>query len=187
MGQGRHPSAAGRGGTGGRGTTGGRGGSRGGQPSPPARWKPDALDLDQLRAFRVGLRNEENQISYLRRVVHARLDHLERTGRDLDGLDRYRDVFESARAGPGSHLSVVLPPGEVPRVPDMADVWGTAVDPTDATGYRSVVERLEQAERELSEYRAQLHRYLDAATAELITRYREDPSQTLSLLPRDTP
>ena len=44
--------------------------------------------------------------------------------------------------------------------------------------------RLANAEHELSAYRRSLHARLDAATGELISRYREEPSLALYALPR---
>ena len=43
--------------------------------------------------------------------------------------------------------------------------------------------RLADAEHQLSEYRRSLHERLDAATGELISRYREEPALALRALP----
>jgi hypothetical protein len=43
--------------------------------------------------------------------------------------------------------------------------------------------KLASAESVLSSYREALHRRLDRATAELVARYHEDPSQCLVALP----
>ena len=46
-----------------------------------------------------------------------------------------------------------------------------------------MVTRLRDAERELSAYRRSLHERLDAATGELISRYRDEPALALKALP----
>jgi hypothetical protein len=46
-----------------------------------------------------------------------------------------------------------------------------------------MVTRLSDAERELSSYRRSLHERLDAATGELISRYRDQPALALQALP----
>ena len=43
--------------------------------------------------------------------------------------------------------------------------------------------RLTDAEHELSSYRRSLHERLDAATGELISRYRDEPALALQALP----
>jgi hypothetical protein len=40
------------------------------------------------------------------------------------------------------------------------------------------------AERQLTTYRRALHERIDEATGELISRYRDDPAQALSILPQ---
>jgi hypothetical protein len=143
------------------------------------------MTLDELRMFRTGLRNEENRISYLRRVVQARIDLLESTGADREGVARFGEVFDRARSGPGSLLRHTLPPGEVPEVPDMSGLWSEPVDPDDSMARDRLLELLRKAERQLSDYRAVLHHHLDVATVGLIRRYQADPTQSLSLLPDD--
>lgn len=155
-------------------------------PTGGPRPRPDHshLSLEELRAYRAGLHNEENQISYLRRVVQARIDLLESTGADQQDLARYGVVFDRATAGPGSLLRQMLPPDEVPRVPPTAGLWDKRSNLRDPAVREHLLNRLRDAERQLSAYRAVLHHHLDAATTALILRYREDPAQSLDLLPQ---
>jgi hypothetical protein len=46
-----------------------------------------------------------------------------------------------------------------------------------------MITRLTDAEKELSTYRRSLHERLDAATGELISRYRDEPALALQALP----
>jgi hypothetical protein len=62
-------------------------------------------------------------------------------------------------------------------------LWERQVDPSDPRGARRLEADLAAAERQLSDYRAALHRRIAEATGELIARYREQPSLCLSALP----
>jgi hypothetical protein len=80
---------------------------------------------------------------------------------------------------------------DVPRETCHADaaqrmlmLWERVIDPRDAGSVAAVLADLRTAEAELSQERSRLHARLDAATAELIARYRTDPLQALTALPR---
>jgi hypothetical protein len=73
------------------------------------------------------------------------------------------------------------PTEDVPPLPDLTVLWETTSDGGRPDG--ALVTRLADAERQLSTYRASLHQRLDAATGELISRYREYPSLALCALP----
>jgi hypothetical protein len=53
----------------------------------------------------------------------------------------------------------------------------------DEAGQAELDHDLARAERQLSEYRAALHRRIADATGELIARYREQPALCLTALP----
>lgn len=144
----------------------------------PAERAPElaGLSLDALRAYRQELVTEESRVSYWRRILHARLDLMAAEG---GTAERMREVLVGhqsdsrrlARTGMGgSDLEAPLP--------DLAVLWET-LDTADP----GVLVRLADAERELSAYRRALHDRLDAATGELISRYREEPSLALRALP----
>jgi hypothetical protein len=134
------------------------------------------LDLAALRARRFTLTAEESRVSYWRRLLRARIEVLtagdEAASPDaapVDGLTAHR----VAMAGLGSLDGL-------PELPDLTALW--ADQPT-AAGRVRRLPALTAAEGRLSDYRGALHAHLDAATRELIARYREDPAQCLVALP----
>jgi hypothetical protein len=63
------------------------------------------------------------------------------------------------------------------------ELWSQVPEPGDRVRTEQLSGKLSVAESQLSTYRNALHRRLAAATAELIARYREEPSQCLIALP----
>lgn len=164
--------------------------SRKGGPKPvPERQEIFShLTLDALRAYRRALGEEESRVSYWRRILQARLDLLRASldgtsARDVD-TEALRPVLTDARVGAGRQALVeVVPVDDIPPLPRIEQLWERQVDPSDEPAARALEADLAQAERELSDYRAALHRRIAAATGELIARYREQPSLCLSVLP----
>ncbi|HVM27333.1 MAG TPA: hypothetical protein VM433_06640 [Mycobacteriales bacterium] len=164
--------------------------SRKGGPRPlPQRQDAFAhLDLDALRSYRRALGEEEGRVSYWRRILQARLDVLRArldggTARDVD-TDALRPVLTDARVGAGRQaLLEVVPVDGIPPLPQIELLWERRVDPADTTAARQLEVDLADAERQLSDYRAALHRQIADATGDLIARYREQPSLCLTALP----
>lgn len=144
-----------------------------------------ALSLDQLRAYRRALLEEEDRVSYWRRILQARLDTLREGGRPSRGdLAALAPVLTAPRVQRGrSALVTVVAADDIPPLPDLARLWEQPHVPGDLAGTAALEEGLVGAEAELSAYRSALHRRLDAATMELIARYREDPARCLEVLP----
>lgn len=146
------------------------------------------LSLEGLRAYRATLAQEENRVSYWRRILQARLDVLRAgltggTARPID-TDALRPVLTDARVGAGRRVLLdVLPAAAMPPLPALEQLWDQEIDPSDVAAAQAHEWALARAERELSDYRAALHRRIAAATGELIARYRESPSLCLSALP----
>jgi hypothetical protein len=141
------------------------------------------LDLASLRALRTELTDYETRVSYWRRLLQARLDLLAagRQGHDLQQLARALADAPS-RSRRMANLAV-LPPDQVPPLPDVAHLWQEVPPPgSDTTEYEA---RLRDMERQLSELRQGLHQSIDSAHRALIERYRADPSLALTILPRD--
>jgi hypothetical protein len=140
------------------------------------------LSLDELRAYRTTLSQEENRVSYWRRILQARLDLL-RAGADADSTT-LRPVLTDERVGAGRRALVeIVPIDDIPPLPDLAGLWDRLVDPSDATAVAALDADLSEAEGQLSEYRSVLHQRIGAATGELIARYRDEPALCLSALP----
>lgn len=137
----------------------------------------DSLSLEELRAYRHRLRDEDDRVSYWRRLVHGRID-LVRAGTDASGaltLDQVvRALGDTGTGVRREALHRVRAHDQLPHLPVLADVWH---DDAPLAG-------LEQAAGQLSAYRTALHRRLDAATDELIRRYRHNPALALGVLVR---
>ena len=144
------------------------------------------MSLADLREYRRELREEEHRVSYWRRLVHARLDMVAAgwlAGRALST----RQIVVALGDGIHRHdrLAVlVLRAGEeLPALPELARLWSTPLTHDGGEQDAPIVAGLAEAEAQLSTYRATLHALLDAATAELVSRYRADPSACLDVLP----
>jgi hypothetical protein len=148
------------------------------------------LDLADLRRYRVTLAAEENRVSYWRRLVQARLDLLRAcSGSALPNRSAVRDVLsEGGRlATARTALVEILPQEGLPPLPDVGQLWSRLADPADPQEVNVQVHELSRVEHQLSAYRAALHRRIAAATAELIARYRAEPTLCLSVLPARPP
>lgn len=140
------------------------------------------VSLTELREYRERLREEEEKISYWRRLIHARVDligagDLGRGEVDVVALGRVLGDTGTGRGRAALHRVRAADP--LPDLPDLERVWST---PDDGLEAAAVLERLREAEATLTAYRRGLHERIDEATAELIVRYRTDPTRALSLL-----
>lgn len=148
--------------------------------APPDVW--DQLSLADLRLHRRRLSEEEEKISYWRRLVHARIDVLEAESKHerplrLDELIRV--LGDTGMGHTRTALVSVRAAEDLPELPVLKDMWITELDPNDKDAIQEAVDRLRLAEAQLTDYRRALHRNLDAATAELIVRYQRDPTSAL--------
>ncbi|GAA0610274.1 hypothetical protein GCM10009547_10370 [Sporichthya brevicatena] len=144
------------------------------------------LDLAALRAYRRDLQDEEDRVSYWRRLVHARLDMLE-VGSHTEGTlsveQLIRVLGDTGSGASRTALSAVHPAAPLPDLPETTDMWVTEVDPHDPAALAEAQEKLRAAEHKLTAYRKALFERIDEATAELILRYRDNPAAALSALP----
>lgn len=140
------------------------------------------LVLADLRLYRRRLAEEEEKISYWRRLVHARIDVLEAEAhheRPLRLDELIRVLGETGTGRTRTALVSVRAADDLPELPVLADMWVTELDPNDTAAVREAITRLRQAEEQLTDYRRALHERLDEATAELISRYRAEPASAL--------
>jgi hypothetical protein len=180
----------------------------------PRRIRPlDEMSLAELREHRRQLREEEHRVSYWRRLVQARLD-TSAAGRLSRAPLTPHQIAVALGDGVRRHqrLAMLMPgdgheqPG-LPALPELARLWATplrgadddidtSADPSADGGHSAIdagddeavtIAGLAEAEALLSTYRAGIHRLLDAATAELIRRYRADPAACLDVLPVEPP
>jgi hypothetical protein len=143
------------------------------------------LSLPALRDYRQSLSQEENRVSYWRRLIQARMDLIELQGSDdTVRLERLRLALAESRVGEGRRaLVAIMPIDDVPPLPDLAALWAREANETDPESVSELKRDLGFAELQLSAYRAALHRRLENATGELIARYREEPRLALLALP----
>lgn len=144
----------------------------------------ESLTLDEVRARRKALTARECHVSYWRRIIQARLDLLEqgvvKHGASGEGLKRVL----AQRMGVNNRLGIlsVQPQGAQP-LSGLDHLWHRSIT-ADETDLAELDADLHDAERELSQYRSELHQQIDAATAELIRRYRDNPTLVASVLPQ---
>jgi hypothetical protein len=143
------------------------------------------LSIEDLRNYRTALADEENRVSYWRRIIQARLDVVRAGEAGAVKVDNLRNVLAEARINSGRRVLItVLPVEDIPPLPDLAKLWEREPRRGDPEHNEALARDLAGAEIQLSAYRAALHRRITGATAELIARYREDPSLCLLALPR---
>lgn len=143
------------------------------------------LTLDDLRSYRRVLIQEENRISYWRRILHARLDLLSAGVTEGRGNARsLHQLLSNDRLDSGRQALIsLLPVDDIPPLPELDRLWAREPAPGDAQDAAALVREMSQAERQISDYRKALHVRIAAATAELIARYRRSPADCLSALP----
>jgi hypothetical protein len=172
-------------------------------PEPP-RYEVHTLRLPELRTLRRDAQRDEADLSYVRRLLHGRIDILraelarrtepattpaarradpeaavvERLARILaDAPSRHRT---SAR-----HVTVSVPSGEEYRrlAADMlADVELSDLDARTDAELRDAMGRLARYEQQVSRRRQLLQRTADDCGAEIARRYREGEAQVDDLL-----
>lgn len=139
------------------------------------------LPMEELRRRREEAEREEAWLSYVRRMLHGRIDILKGSGvinadgeLDLDALV----ASLSGQMGPGSHpapIEVIESPGGGRRAVERLIARAGLDDPA-ALSEEQISERLEQLrsmENDVSDARSRVHRVQDALTAEVARRYRE--------------
>ncbi len=140
------------------------------------------LSLDDLRILRRHLTDEEGRVSYWRRLFQARLDMLGDDQR-VDTRD-VRAILEDASNAPRRWQALGLHPADIDTsMPEAQSLWQRVVDLNDPQQRASYARVLRQMEDSLSKNRKSLHKQIDAVTAELIARYRTNPSLALTALP----
>jgi hypothetical protein len=151
-----------------------------GEPETPKSWSE--LTLDELRSYRRRLSDEEERVSYWRRLVHARIDVLEAQAHQERALtmEELVRVLGDTGSGQGRTALVSVHAAEpLPDLPVLEEIWVTELDPNDKDAVAEAIARLRTAEHQLTDYRRALHQRLDTATGELIGRYQQDPASAL--------
>ena len=146
------------------------------------------LDIDELRAYRKTLNDEESRVSYWRRIIQARLDLLRADDRDAGRLERLDTALGAAQGtSKRQALITLMPADDVPPIPALDTLWARQIDTGDPSAVAELESELAFAELQLSTYRTALHERIGLATGELIARYREEPTLCLRALPLGEP
>lgn len=143
------------------------------------------LSLTDLRSVRNALDDEEVRVSYWRRLIQARIDVTRAGGRhgiaDIAALQHVLSEHHATSVRPS--LLRAMPDDACPPLPDIAALWSRLDVGNDAGGRVLLLNDLVAVECRLSSYRRVLHERIDAATAELVRRYRAKPLLCLVALP----
>ena len=145
------------------------------------------LPTAEVRSLRDDCRDEEARLSYLRRLLHGRLDIARaEAGRrggdgddDSDGvLDRLPEILAGDAGPSGTARALGLyEPGQSPgrRTEDriLDDTALARLPELDDAELARVVSELEDVERQISDQRRAVLENLDALQAELVARYRD--------------
>ena len=146
--------------------------------------KAPQLDTAAVRALRDDCREEESRLSYLRRLLHARLDiaKAEVTRRGGDGQDllaRLPEILAEHGGGGGQPraLGVYTPDEQIParrhedRVLDDSDL--SRLPELEEGALEDLLRRLAEVERDVSEQRSQVLDNLETLQGELVSRYQD--------------
>ncbi|MFI6447894.1 ABC transporter substrate-binding protein [Kitasatospora sp. NPDC050543] len=180
----------------------GAGASTGG--AGPERLALEQLGLEQLRTLRRDAQEQEADLSYLRRLLHGRMDILraeldrrpagdrkagppggEDTGALLDRLPAILTDAPSSVRSSARHVTLGPPRGEQYQVQAdalMGDVLLADLTAHPAEKLLAALERLRTHEREVSGRRQILQRTADDCSAEITRRYREGEARVDDLL-----
>lgn len=140
--------------------------------------------LEDLRALRRELGDEEDRVSYWRRIIQARIDLLTSGRAEGDIVERLTSVLAESGAVHKRLVNLSVKSAEdIEALPDLHAVWTRIVDTRDTEAVAAFVEDLRSVETDLSSIRREIHLRLDEATRQLIARYRQDPSLALTALP----
>ncbi len=156
------------------------------RPVPELREAYAHLSVEALRDYRQALTDEENRVSYWRRLLQGRLDVVAGGGSGaLASHARLGTMLTRERVSAGrSALATVVPADEIPPLPQLAELWERQSQPGDDVARDRLLADLRDAEAQLSAYRSALHTRIGEATGELIARYRAEPALCLSALPQ---
>ena len=145
------------------------------------------LTLDELRGYRAELESEEERVCYWRRLLEGRVNLLEARatlGTPVSLPDLVRVLGDTGSGRSRRALLRVVAPEHLPDLPhldELGELW--AAEPRDDEEITDLVALLRERKETLSTYRRALHERIDAATGELIVRYRADPQAALALIP----
>ncbi|MER6391782.1 AmfC protein [Streptomyces sp. NPDC001523] len=166
-------------------------------PTTPA----TALGLPELRALRRDAQRDEADFSYVRRLLHGRIDILRaelarrcdpeaarRANPETPVVDRLSEILAdapSSRSASARHVTLAAPHSEAFRLLEaemLCDVELSDLGARTDDELHEAMGRLVRYEQQVSRRRHQLQRTADEAGAEITRRYREGEAQVDDLL-----
>jgi hypothetical protein len=155
---------------------------------------PHSLSLDELRQVRNQLQDEDDVVSYVRRVAQARLDLVRAEAHRRARGETAENLSSELRVVLSSHLT-----GGPPRPPrpvenldnnDLSDQLDTVcaengfsrLETLTESEIRNLDDQLTAFERRVSDDRRERYEHLDALSAELVRRYRDGEASVDGLL-----
>lgn len=151
--------------------------------------------LDDLRSKRRTAEQEEQELSYVRRLLHGRIDIIKaelrrRAGHaDDDLISNLPSILADGPAGgkpQGRHVSlddkVEINPAARDALHTVNKAAFNDISALDDRQLREALTELQAHERTVSDSRSQVHRKIDRMSAELTKRYREGTAQVDDLL-----
>ena len=158
--------------------------------------------LDQLNAMRGETDEVENEISFERRICQGRIEILKaeldhRAGKAGDVISRLPEIL-AGDSGGGSRSGGETLPSRAPdlSVPDNVGIPRRRVEEIageqtlarltdmDQSEIETIVERLKEHEKNLSQRRKQLHEVVDRIQDEIVGRYSAGDADPDSIIPR---
>jgi hypothetical protein len=155
---------------------------------------PRALSLEDLREMRNRLQNEDDVVSYVRRVAQARVDLVRAEQHRRDRGEITEDLPSELRVVLSSHLTggVPRPPRPVENLADneladeldavCAEHGFSRLEELSTPDLTNLVDQLTAFERRVSDNRRDRYDRLDMLSAELVRRYREGEASVDGLL-----
>ncbi|MCX5200351.1 ABC transporter substrate-binding protein [Streptomyces sp. NBC_00237] len=151
------------------------------------------LGLPELRALRQGAQRDEADLSYVRRLLHGRIDILRaelgrRGGPKTPVVERLSEILAdspSSHRSSARHVTLSTPRSEEYRrlAADMlAEVELSDLDARTDAELHAGMGRLIGYEQQVSRQRQALQRTADDCSAEIARRYREGEAQVDDLL-----
>jgi hypothetical protein len=160
-------------------------------PTAPRAHDLPGMPLAELRKYRETLRDEEDNVSYWRRVLYGRADLLRKIAERapgqhpgwLVGTKELAAALKDTATG-RSRLAFmrIESASDLPELPGLNEVWARDADPTDPQDMAEVLAALDEAAARVTAYRGQIHKRIDEATSELVSRYKNDPDACLDLI-----
>ncbi|MET9364084.1 ABC transporter substrate-binding protein [Streptomyces sp. NPDC006632] len=152
-----------------------------------------ALRLAELRVLRRDAQRDEADLSYVRRLLHGRIDILRaelarRTGPQAPVVERLAEILTdapSSHRASARHVTLSAPRSEEYRV--LAAEMDAEIELSDLAArtdeeLHTATGRLIRYEQQVSRRRQQLQRTADDCSAEIARRYRDGEAQVDDLL-----